>query len=271
LSRRNSSCNSSRRGGFGGVDLSLGGEAVPLQWVNEVDRTVPPAVVFVRRCMDVDRRPEWLGKPCKECKRSQQTQQAVKRNDECLHTGFNGKPDGMEAECNWRCELVGSCDAQCCRRSLQRGAPHRLQVFRSEMKGWCLRTLTPIKKDEFVMEYVAERISDERADERKKDNPDVETYLMDMQKAARGMHLDALMVRNHAAFAAFACSKRFANIRKTPVLTQHWDPKVPHVGFFATKDIEPFEELCYLRTDEQPNKSSTRNCNCQQKDCTGWL
>ena len=174
--------------------------------------------------MDVDRRPEWLGKPCKECKRSQQTQQAVKRNDECLHTGFNGKPDGMEAECNWRCELVGSCDAQCCRRSLQRGAPHRLQVFRSEMKGWCLRTLTPIKKDEFVMEYaraarpprtslrpwrlppcgcvtarilgssilsaalwalvrryVAERISDERADERKKDNPDVETYLMDMQ------------------------------------------------------------------------------------------
>jgi len=55
------------------------------------------------------------------------------------------------------------------------------------------------------------------------------------------------------------------------VLTQHWDPKVPHVGFFATKDIEPFEELCYLRTDEQPNKSSTRNCNCQQKDCTGWL
>ena len=82
------------QGGFGGCDLSLGGEAVPLQvpahmpthmpthmpirnatyartrtctnaayactqWINEVDATVPPPIVFVRRCIDVDVRPDW--------------------------------------------------------------------------------------------------------------------------------------------------------------------------------------------------------------------
>ena len=257
-------------GGVGGLDLSLGGEAVPLQWVNEVDAAVPPPIVFVRRCIDVDVHPDWRLKGCKACS-SAQVEQCV--HDRCATVGFQGKPDGVDAECNWRCNLQSSCEPHCSRRQLQRGACHRLQVFRDKMKGWCLRTLTPIKKDSFVMEYVAERISPFRADERKRDMPDVETYIMDMDlPGARGfMHLDALGVRNHAAFASFACSKKFANIRKKALLTNHWDSRVPHVGFFATRDIEALEELCYLRTDEQPKSTSTRNCNCCRSGCSGWL
>ena len=33
------------------------------------------------------------------------------------------------------------------------------QVFYHEGKGWCLRTLSPIAKGEFIMEYVGERVS----------------------------------------------------------------------------------------------------------------
>merc|ERR1719424_2685986 len=130
------------------------------------------------------------------------------------------------------------------------------------MKGWCLRTLMAIPKDSFVMEYVAERVSEARLIERKKDDPNVEVYIMDLPRGAKDTHLDALTVRNHAAFAAFACSTDYRNLEKRAMHTQHWDPKVPHVGFFATRDIEPMEELQYLRNDVAPSKKSTRNCNC---------
>jgi len=252
----------------------MGGEVVPLQWVNEVDQCVPPPIVFVRRCMDVDVPADWRGKPCKACSSTKQTQRGHDhRTERCKSVDFPGKPDGVEAECNWRCVLQSSCDPYCARRSLQQGAPHRLQqgaphrlqVFRDKLKGWCLRTLTPIKRDAFVMEYVAECISPARAEERKFDCPDVETYIMD---PARGQtHLDALCVRNHAAFAALACSKKFANLA---MFTNHWDSRVPHVAFVATRDIEPMEELCYLRTDLQPNRRGL-NCICRRPACSGWL
>ena len=41
------------------------------------------------------------------------------------------------------------------------------------------------------------------------------------------------------------------------------------VGFFATRDIEPGEELTYLRSDIEPSPSnSDRNCNCGQPMCS---
>ena len=124
-------------GGFGGTDLSLGGEAVPVQWVNEVDRQVPPAVVYVRSCIDVDVRPDWVVRPARCCS----TNQAAHFLHDAGCTGkvtFPGKPDDFAVvECSWACTQQGSCDSQCCRRSLQRGTPYRLQVFKHVAKGWC--------------------------------------------------------------------------------------------------------------------------------------
>ena len=91
---------------------------------------------------------------------------------------------------------------------------------------------------------------------------------MDMIKSAAAfMKLDALEVRNHAAFAAFACSSQFANIRKQRVSTQHWDARMPHVGFFATRDILPGEELAYYRQDEEAKRSSHEVCHCNLEGC----
>jgi len=83
------------------------------------------------------------------------------------------------------------------------------------------------------------------------------------------MLLDALVVRNHAAFAAFACARKFANMKKQQWATSHWDPQVPQVGFVATRDIEPGEELTYLRSDNEPNKrNSWQTCGCKQPGCS---
>lgn len=209
---------------LGRYDLSSGGETVPLQWVNEVDASVPPAILYSRRCINVDVHPEWISRPARACSNCQVEYTTSDLRNRCRLAGFPGKPEGPDSECNWRCSIQNTCDDACCRRSLQRGAGHRLQVFRHVTKGWCLRTLGPIKKDSFIMEYVAERLSPERqanersncspalysasrlsepdhvsprSNERKLDNPDVETYIMELERAAKNhTHLDALSVRN---------------------------------------------------------------------------
>ena len=262
------------QGARGGFDLSLGAEPVPLQWCNEVDDAEPPAIVFVRQCIDVDVRRDWLGKPAKSCGRD--SAGAVRGacgggGDRCLKPEFHaGKPNGR-CECTWACDHAGTCGAQCSNRALQRGAAHRLEVFRHTVKGWCLRTLTFIPQGTFVMEYVAERVTPARADERTVDDPNVETYVMNLDKH-KAVSLDALMVRNHAAFAAFACSRKLANMVKEPLYTSCWDPSVPHVGFFAKRNIEPGEELTYLRIDAEPKRSNShRICGCQGPKCSGYI
>ena len=140
------------------------------------------------------------------------------------------------------------------------------------MKGWCLRTLSPIPSGAFVMEYVAERVTPARADERYLDDPDINTYRMDMTGAAKNsMALDALLVRNMAAFAAFTCTRAFRNLEKKFVYSNCWDKRVPHVGFFATRDIDPNEELLYLRGDTEPDRSGFRICNCRSTGCSGFI
>ena len=109
-------------------------------------------------------------------------------------------------------------------------------------------------------------------DDRLQHNLDTEIYLMDIDKGqAKNMHLDALYVRNHAAFAAFACLKKLANMEKRKVFTCHWDRAVPHVGLYAKRDIAPGEELSYMRTDEAVRGGAARSCACGHEECTGRL
>ena len=262
--------------GVGGHDLSLGAEAVPLQWVNEVDDAVPPPIVFVRQCIDVDVRQDWIKKRARCCV-TEETATTRGGVDRCLSATFPAAKPRDHCECNWDClarcarEKNCKCIAQCSNRALQRGAPFRLQVFRHETKGWCLRTLTHIPAETFVMEYVAERLTQERSAERLKDDPNIEIYIMDLHKGG-SFSLDALAVRNHAPFAAFACSAMLANLEKRKVYTNVWDPCGTHVGFFSRRAIEPGEELTYLRTDENPTKAGARRiCGCGHEKCAGYI
>lgn len=92
-----------RGAGIGGVDLSCGGEAVPLQWVNEVDEQLPPPMLFTRRCIDADIWPNWEKIP-KGCSTSQQTRDF--RVDRCSNVFFTGKPDGSHCECASRSRFI---------------------------------------------------------------------------------------------------------------------------------------------------------------------
>lgn len=73
----------------------------------------------------------------------------------------------MIFECNQLC----SCNAITCNnRVVQHGLTQRFQLFKSESKGWSIRTLRNISKGTFICEYIGEIISDLEADRRVDDS-----------------------------------------------------------------------------------------------------
>lgn len=73
----------------------------------------------------------------------------------------------MIFECNDTC----SCNAITCRnRVVQKGLTQRFQIFKTEHKGWGLKTLRFIPKGSFVCEYIGEILTDTEADSREDDS-----------------------------------------------------------------------------------------------------
>lgn len=78
----------------------------------------------------------------------------------------------MIFECNDSC----SCNTITCNnRVVQKGLTHRFEVFKTQDKGWGVRSLRMIQKGSFVCEYVGEIITDSEADKR-----DDDSYVFDL-------------------------------------------------------------------------------------------
>ena len=80
-------------------------------------------------------------------------------------------------ECNWKC----SCPMDCSNRVVQHGRKIPLCIFRTNNRGWGVKTLQPIKANTFVTEYVGEVITSDEAEKRGKAyDEEGETYLFDL-------------------------------------------------------------------------------------------
>ncbi|KAL4224511.1 hypothetical protein ACF0H5_015212 [Mactra antiquata] len=64
-------------------------------------------------------------------------------------------------ECNSRCK----CDKRCRNRVVQNGLTNRLQVFKTERRGWGLRCLDDIPKGGFICIYAGQLLTDQGANE----------------------------------------------------------------------------------------------------------
>uniref|UniRef100_A0A8D2GUX8 Histone-lysine N-methyltransferase SETDB1 n=1 Tax=Urocitellus parryii TaxID=9999 RepID=A0A8D2GUX8_UROPR len=164
------------------LDITYGKEDVPLSCVNEIDTTPPPQVAYSKERIPgkgvfINTGPEFLvGCDCKDgcrdkskCACHQLTIQATactpggqvnpnsgyqyKRLEECLPTGVY--------ECNKRCK----CDPHMCtNRLVQHGLQVRLQLFKTQNKGWGIRCLDDIAKGSFVCIYAGKILTDDFAD-----------------------------------------------------------------------------------------------------------
>ncbi|XP_061107841.1 histone-lysine N-methyltransferase SETDB1-B [Conger conger] len=163
-------------------DITDGHEDIPLSCVNEIDMTPPPKVAYSKERIPADgvyinTSPDFLvGCDCTDgcrdkskCSCHQLTLQATactpgaqvnpnagytqKRLEECLPTGIY--------ECNKRCR----CNPQMCiNRLVQHGLQVRLQLFKTQNKGWGIRCLDDVAKGSFVCIYAGKILTDDFAD-----------------------------------------------------------------------------------------------------------
>ncbi|XP_075965760.1 histone-lysine N-methyltransferase SETDB1-B isoform X3 [Anarhichas minor] len=163
-------------------DITGGREDIPLSCVNEIDTTPPPKVAYSKERIPEDgvyinTSPDFLvGCDCTDgcrdkskCSCHQLTLQATgctpgaqinpnagflhKRLEECLPTGIY--------ECNKRCKC---CAEMCTNRLVQHGLQVRLQLFKTQNKGWGIRCLDDVAKGSFVCIYAGKILTDDFAD-----------------------------------------------------------------------------------------------------------
>ncbi|XP_055036991.2 histone-lysine N-methyltransferase EHMT1 isoform X2 [Misgurnus anguillicaudatus] len=160
-------------------------------------------------------------------------------------------------ECNHAC----SCWRTCKNRVVQNGLRVRLQLFRTQLMGWGVKTLQDIPQGTFVCEYVGEIISDAEADLRENDS-----YLFSLDSKVGDMYcVDARFYGNISRFINHHCEP---NLFPCRVFTSHQDLRFPHIAFFASKNINAGDELGFDYGDHFWDvKGKLFSCQCGSSKC----
>lgn len=167
------------------------------------------------------------------------------------------------------CSSLCSCGPACSNRDVQHGVRCRLQVFKTQGKGFAVRTMEPILRGSYVCSYAGEVISLEVARERVSNLARSEpNYVMVLREnGAVTLVLDPRRVGGVGRFLNHSCEP---NLAITPVRTEC---VVPELAFFAKRDIREGEELTYDYSGgcHSSSQRSSIKCACCSKRCLGWL
>ncbi|XP_046985834.1 histone-lysine N-methyltransferase EHMT2 isoform X1 [Schistocerca americana] len=286
-------------------DISRGREMNPIQCVNGEDDEEEPsdytyvskncltanisidtAVTSLQSCLCTD------NCSSNRCTCTFMSEQCWYDDEGKLVPEFNYTDAPMIFECNQCC---GCNQSTCNNRVVQHGFTGRFQLFRTQRRGWGVRTLTAISKGSFVCEYIGEIITDCEAD-----NRDDDTYLFDLDNRRRHFGhnsvnerknsvelvscslnpqerlgktphdgetycIDARYYGNISRFINHMCAPNLLAIR---VFVEHQDVHFPRMAFFANRDIEPNEELGFDYGDKfWAVKCKSFTCSCGAENC----
>ncbi|KAJ8299143.1 hypothetical protein KUTeg_023203 [Tegillarca granosa] len=163
-------------------DMSYGKEDVPISCVNGIDRQYPDYVEYsnVRipaKGVNLDLNTEFLvGCDCTDgCRNKSKCacQQLTIESTACTPGAKRDHKAGYKNrrlkeplvtgvyECNANCK----CDSRCHNRVAQNGLRVRLQVFKTEKKGWGLRCLDDVPAGSFICIYAGQLLTDQGANE----------------------------------------------------------------------------------------------------------
>ncbi|OVA18624.1 SET domain [Macleaya cordata] len=177
-------------------------------------------------------------------------------------------------ECNSMC----SCDITCRNRVLQNGVKVKLEVFKTENKGWAVRAGEAIARGTFVCEYIGEVLNDQEANKRaERYGNEGCSYLYHIHAHNDGMSeliegavsyvIDARRYGNVSRFINHSCSP---NLVIYQVLVDSMDCQLAHIGLYASRDIAEGEELAYdYRQELLPEGGHP--CYCGAPNCRGRL
>lgn len=169
----------------------------------------------------------------------------------------------MIYECNIGCK----CKQDCKNRVIQRGPDLKLVLFKTNNRGWGVKTLRTIKKGTFIGVYSGELITTEDSCQRKDD-----TYLFNLSFTKKNKDdqqyvCDAKFYGNFTRFINHSCQPNVIGIRS---FTLHQDTKFPHISFFA---LEKIPAKCELTLNYGDNywlvkcKRDKQYCLCKSAIC----
>uniref|UniRef100_A0A672N386 Histone-lysine N-methyltransferase EHMT1-like n=1 Tax=Sinocyclocheilus grahami TaxID=75366 RepID=A0A672N386_SINGR len=251
-------------------DIARGYEKVPIPCVNAVDsepcpdnyKYVPDSCVTSP--MNIDKNITHLQYcVCKDdcssasCMCGQLSLRCWYDKESRLLPEFCNEEPPLIFECNHAC----SCWRTCKNRVVQNGLRIRLQLFRTQMMGWGVKTLQDIPQGTFVCEYVGEIISDTEADVRENDS-----YLFSLDSKVGDMYcVDARFYGNISRFINHHCEP---NLFPCRVFTSHQDLRFPHIAFFACKNISAGDELGFdYGRHFWDVKGKLFSCQCGSSKC----
>ncbi|KAJ6288538.1 hypothetical protein OIU76_024511 [Salix suchowensis] len=174
-------------------------------------------------------------------------------------------------ECNSMC----SCNKTCPNRVLQNGIRVKLEVFKTDNKGWAVRAGEPILRGTFICEYIGEVLDEQEANDRRdrygKEGCSymykIDAHTNDMSRMVEGQahyFIDATKYGNVSRFINHSCMPNLANHQ---VLVNSMDSQRAHIGLYASRDISFGEELTYnYRYELLPGEGYPCHCGV-----SNWL
>jgi [histone H3]-lysine9 N-dimethyltransferase len=296
-------------------DLSSGVESIPVVVVNEVDNDPQPDNFTYATGMVPEQTMTEKGMVLEGCKCNEVCvirpgrkvrDGAVADKDICYQDGCycminNGgllpysssgllvKRLPMLYECGLCCE----CKPHCRNRVTQRGVKLHFEVFRTENRGWGLRSWDPIRAGSFVCEFVGESLETTDVDSEyvfcaTDPGEKVSNWNRGMELAENGgdgkcyeselvpipvqmpVMKNAKELGNVSRFINHSCDP---NLLWQLVLHGHGDAQSIHIMFFAVKHIPPMTELTYdyngNAKERRGREAGAKKCLCSSVNCRG--
>ncbi|KAF7147272.1 hypothetical protein RHSIM_Rhsim03G0159600 [Rhododendron simsii] len=162
------------------------------------------------------------------------------------------------------------CPPSCQHRVSRNRIRYHLEIFKTKKMGWGVRSRGFIQSGSFVCEYTGELLQEQEAEERVGNDE----YLFDVGKNGSGFTIDAARFGNVGRFINHSCSP---NLHAQNVLYDHDDKRMPHIMFFATKNIRPLRELTndynykVDRVRDGNGDIKRKDCYCGSRSCSGRL
>ncbi|KAL8049969.1 hypothetical protein ABFX02_06G053400 [Erythranthe guttata] len=272
-------------------DVSRGREKMPIRAMNGVDTERPPLFTYET----VIEYPNWyrltnpVGCDCIDgCSDSEPCSCVLKNGGEIP---FNENGDIIRAKPRvHECGPLCKCPPSCMNRVSQNGLRYKLEIFKTKSRGWGVRSRSYISSGSFICEYVGKLLRDKEAETR----VDRDEYLFDISESEKGVvvegrgerlirnrkrsvdgyAIDAAMHGNVGRFINHSCSP---NLYAQEILYDHDDKRMPHIMFFASKNIPPMQELTYDynykldRICDVNGNIKTKACYCGARNCTGRM
>ncbi|KAL5707209.1 [histone H3]-lysine(4) N-trimethyltransferase [Ranunculus cassubicifolius] len=280
-------------------DISQGKEAMPIRAINTLDDQKPPPFEYITNMIYPSFHDLVPSEGCQctdGCADSDKCACAMKNGGE-IPFNYDGaivEAKSLVYECGPSCK----CSSSCPNRVSQHGIKFQLEIFKTESRGWGVRSLNSIPSGSFICEYTGELLEDTEA-ERRTGNDEYlfdigQNYSSDLAKnddigpssfdsISKFTHefeeeisytIDAATCGSVGRFVNHSCSP---NLYAQNILFDHHDKSMPHIMLFAAENIPPLQELTYHynyeldQVRDSDGNIKKKNCYCGSDECTGRL